>query len=150
MLSGQWMIEPVEIRESAVTIQIKKRSIVLALSAGLVLATGSRAGFSDEKPTSAMTRAASRVRAGNPKTVAPWARFSIGRRHHGYYVGGGAAFGGDQRDVRREGTWGWDYAPAWTRVQLRWWHGRRFQDGGGSYRSKGRTGVTRKGLGWFR
>ena len=81
------------------------------------------------------------VRAGHPHKVAPWARLSIGKRHRRYYVGGGAVSGGDRRDVRREGTWGWDYAPVWTRVRLRWSHGRRLQGGGGEYRSDGRTGL---------
>ncbi|GIS59037.1 MAG: hypothetical protein CM1200mP2_12620 [Planctomycetaceae bacterium] len=29
----------------------------------------------------------------------------------------------------------------WTLVKLKWWHGRRFQDGGGEYRSDGKTGI---------
>jgi hypothetical protein len=60
-------------------------------------------------------------RAGNPQCYA------------GYYVGGGATFGGDARVCRREGTWGWDYAPWWSKVKLGWFHGRKHQAGEGQY-----------------
>lgn len=72
-------------------------------------------------------------RAGNPQCYAPWASCEDDRHYTGYYVGGGAAFGGDARICRREGTWGWDYAPWWSKVRLRWFHGRRYQAGEGQY-----------------
>ena len=108
------------------------------VATGLLLVVGhvgSTESIAAEKSRSQMAR------AGYPQRVAPWARLSSGKRHRGYYVGGGAVSGGDSRDVRREGTWGWDYAPRWTRVRLRWLHGRRLQGGGGEYRSDGRTGL---------
>ena len=77
-----------------------------------------------------------------PEQIARWARPSSSRFYRGYYIGGGAVFGGDARDVRREGTWGWDFAPSYSRVKLRWWHGRRLQGGGGEYRSDGRIPLS--------
>jgi len=116
---------------------------------GLVLAGGlgwPSGGWAAEEAEPPSTRVQARVRAGHPQQIAPWAWLSVRRHHRGYYLGGGAAFAGDPRDVRREGTWGWDYAPAWSRVRLRWWHGRRDQGGGGAYRSDGWTGLGRLGL----
>jgi len=57
----------------------------------------------------------------------------------GYYVGGGTIFrGGEPRDVN-EGTWGWDYGGLLNHkwVVLDWSHGRRYQAGGGTYRTAG-------------
>ena len=119
-------------------IESSQRSWGLVVATGLMLVGGpvSVAGSAAKESSSSQS-----ARAGHPHKVAPWARLSIGPRHRGYYVGGGAVSGGDGRDVRREGTWGWDYAPRWTRVRLRWSHGRRLQGGGGEYRSDGRTGL---------
>jgi hypothetical protein len=72
-------------------------------------------------------------RAGNPQCLAPWASCEDDRHYAGYYIGGGATFGGDARVCRREGTWGWDYAPWWSKVRLGWFHGRRYQAGEGQY-----------------
>ena len=77
-----------------------------------------------------------------PRQIARWAVPSWNRFYRGYYIGGGAVYGGDARDVRREGTWGWDFAPSYSRVRLGWWHGRRHQGGGGEYRSNGRVPLT--------
>ena len=115
------------------------RGAVLLMVAGLILGYG-LAGFGQEQTDGGRPRQTS-SRGGLNLKVAPWARPSIRGRHDGYYIGGGAAIGGEPRDVRREGTWGWDYAPRWTLVKLKWWHGRRFQDGGGEYRSDGKTGI---------
>lgn len=72
-------------------------------------------------------------RAGNPHCHAPWAAYPKERHNVGYYVGGGAVFGGDRACVR-EGTWGWDYKLfPWTKVKLGWFHGRRYQGGEGQY-----------------
>lgn len=71
-------------------------------------------------------------RTGCPNSIAPWTRCPDDRRYVGYYVGGGAAFGGEPRYCD-EGTWGWDYALPWTRVKLGWFHGRRHQGGEGQY-----------------
>ena len=72
-------------------------------------------------------------RAGNPQCIAPWASCEDDRHYAGYYIGGGATFGGDARVCRREGTWGWDYAPWWSKVKLGWFHGRKYQAGEGQY-----------------
>ena len=71
-------------------------------------------------------------RAGNPQCVARWAKPSGERHSVGYYVGGSQAVGGEGRYLH-QGTWGNDYAPWYTRVALRWDHGRSYQDGGGQY-----------------
>ena len=76
-------------------------------------------------------------RAGHPTRVARWARWTYDRDYVGYYVGGGAkAHAGESRCIR-EGVWGVDYRPVLPGfrrgVVLNWWHGRRYQDGGGTY-----------------
>ena len=106
--------------------------------AGLILGCG-LASFGQEQSDGSRPRKT--ARDGLNRNGAPWARPSIRGRHDGYYVGGGAVSGGDPRDVRHEGTWGWDYVPRWTWVKLKWWHGQRFQGGGGEYRSDGKTGI---------
>ncbi len=118
---------------------LRRRVPLTGVLAGLVLALAWHAGGEIKAAGNRSQVGTSRRR---PQTVAPWARRSAGSRHKGYYVGGGAALGGDPRDTKREGTWGWDYAPRWTRVRLRWLHGRRMQGGGGEYRSDGKTGLT--------
>ncbi len=57
----------------------------------------------------------------------------------GYYVGGGTIFRGGQPRYANEGTWGWDYGGLLNRkwVVLDWSHGRRYQAGGGTYRTAG-------------
>ncbi|MBI1313453.1 hypothetical protein GC176_19355 [bacterium] len=73
------------------------------------------------------------ARTGCPHLVAPWAVCQDESKYGGYYVGGGAAKGGDTRIYNREGTWGWDYSPWWAKVRLGWFHNRRFQAGEGQY-----------------
>jgi hypothetical protein len=65
-------------------------------------------------------------RAGHSDQVAWYARFSAPPTYRGYFVGGGAALGGERR-CQHEGTWGWDYAGSHLRrlVDLRWRHGGR-------------------------
>ena len=77
-------------------------------------------------------------RAGNPHAIAWYARPSVTKRYAPYYIGGGAAIKGEHRHPE-EGTWGLDYVGALfkRRVKLGWWHGRREQDGGGSYKTDG-------------
>jgi hypothetical protein len=79
-------------------------------------------------------------RAGNPQCVSPLADWSNTASYWGYNVGGGNPFtfggkylAGERRYTRCEGTWGWDYVPFYSHVRLRWWHGRKFQDGEGQY-----------------
>jgi hypothetical protein len=73
------------------------------------------------------------ARTGCPQQTAPWAVCQDESKYSGYYVGGGAAFGGEPRVYNREGTWGWDYSPWWSTIRLNWFHGRRFQAGEGQY-----------------
>ena len=77
-------------------------------------------------------------RAGNPQHVAWWARPSLNKHYISYYVGGGAVIGGEHRG-HDEGTWGLDYGGVLfpKRVWLQWWHGRKEQDGGGTYKTDG-------------
>jgi hypothetical protein len=77
-------------------------------------------------------------RAGNPQAIAWYARPSVNKHYTAYYLGGGAAIKGEYRHPE-EGTWGLDYAGAFLkkRINLGWWHGRREQDGGGSYKTDG-------------
>lgn len=77
-------------------------------------------------------------RAGNPHGVAWYAIPSVNKHYTAYYIGGGAALKGEHRHPG-EGTWGLDYAGALfkKRIKLGWWHGRREQDGGGSYQTDG-------------
>lgn len=72
-------------------------------------------------------------RAGCPHTYLPWAKCPDDRHYTGYYVGGGAAIGGEERCPQCEGTWGWDYKLPWQRVRLNWFHGSRYQGGEGQY-----------------
>jgi hypothetical protein len=78
-------------------------------------------------------------RAGHPTTIAPWARLTYGPHYRGYYVGGGTpptrmkfVPPADWRFLG-EGTWGMDFAPDWSHVELLWTHGRRRQGGQGQY-----------------
>ena len=72
------------------------------------------------------------LRAGNGR-YAPWARCP-NPWYSGYYVGGGAwrMSKGEGRYANYEGTWGWDYVPWWSKVNLHWWHS-RYQAGEGQY-----------------
>jgi hypothetical protein len=77
-------------------------------------------------------------RAGCPQNYSILARCQNDRNYKGYYIGGGAQFAGSgklggDRPRADEGTWGWDYAPWYSRVKLRWFHGRRYQGGEGQY-----------------
>ena len=106
------------------------------------------------------------ARAGNPLCVAPWAlgvppwaRCFPDSNYKGYYVGGGAAlyrhdataFRGEGR-YAHEGTFGVDYAPWYSRVQTRWFHGRKHQGGEGQYEPDGRNNPldNHPGTGRFR
>jgi hypothetical protein len=88
-------------------------------------------------------------RAGCPHCVARWARPPWEKQECGYYVGGGAAWFGDAR-CPTEGTWGWDYAPWYSRVRLGWWHGRKFQDGEGQYEADRHNNPLGHALGFGR
>jgi hypothetical protein len=83
---------------------------------------------------------ASSCRPPGPPPLARCLQPSITPAYIGYYVGGGCPFCrlGEPRHPQ-EGTWGWD----WTgfcfhrKVDLLWWHGRRYQGGTGAYRTDG-------------
>lgn len=74
------------------------------------------------------------MRTGQPYCVAPWADYGVHEKYCGYYVGGGARQHQGEGRYLHEGTWGVDYLP-WrhSRISLNWWHGRKYQDGGGQY-----------------
>jgi hypothetical protein len=80
-------------------------------------------------------------RAGNPQWVSPLAKPTESPHEEGYYVGGGARERSRAGDERRdgEGVWGTDYAGRFIRkhTNLKWWHGRRYQGGTGSYPTDG-------------
>ena len=83
-------------------------------------------------------------RAGNPLCISPLARCFPDANYKGYSVGGGAAWRSADATVCRgecryinEGTFGVDYAPWYSRVQLRWFHGRKQQGGEGQYEPDG-------------
>jgi hypothetical protein len=75
-----------------------------------------------------------------PPCVAWWAQPSNTPAYVGDYLGGGCPCPrrGDGRQVQ-EGTWGWDWS-GWCihrKVELLWWHGRRYQGGTGAYKTDG-------------
>lgn len=79
-------------------------------------------------------------RAGHPLCMSPLARSFPDSKYKAYYVGGGAAWYAPRATVFRgecrrlsEGTFGVDYNPWYSRVKTRWFHGRKYQDGEGSY-----------------
>jgi hypothetical protein len=81
-----------------------------------------------------------RARAGCPDCIAPWARCTYGSKYCGQYIGGGATRHGKRSTCLwgeprycDEGTFGMDYAPWYSRVELRWYHGKRTQGGEGQY-----------------
>jgi hypothetical protein len=78
-------------------------------------------------------------RAGNPQCLRSHLKPSFAPGVRGYYVGGGAAHGGDGR-YPDDGVWGWDDTGCtWLpmRVRLLWSHGRRYQGGPGAYATDG-------------
>ena len=79
-------------------------------------------------------------RAGHPQEVSRFARPVDVSRSVGYMIGGGAV-NRHKADPpgSADGTWGWDYS-GWLihrRVDLGWWHGRRYQGGSGAYKTDG-------------
>ena len=97
--------------------------------------------FSSSTSAAAVSNAERMARAGCPRRVAPWARGSEERYDQGYLVGGGSGYRRGEGPYADEGTWGWDYDPPLTRVQLQWGHGRRYQGGGGQYRTNAPTNA---------
>lgn len=86
---------------------------------------------------SSYERALSHLRAGSPKIISERASLTYDDRYTNYYVGGGVPTGrrnnfGEDRAIN-EGTLGTDYAPWYSRVALKWSHGRLYQGGIGQY-----------------
>jgi hypothetical protein len=78
-------------------------------------------------------------RAGYPQCLRNHVEPSFVPGVRGYYVGGGAAHGGEGR-FPDDGVWGWDDTGCpWLpmRVRLLWSHGRRYQGGPGAYATDG-------------
>ena len=87
-------------------------------------------------------RGADHCRAGCPELIRKHAIPSNTRHYGGYYVGGGVPIHGEgpyYGDGTDEGTFGWDYFGIAfpKRVVLNWTHGRRYQGGGGVYKTDG-------------
>ncbi|HZN36016.1 MAG TPA: hypothetical protein VFB80_19435 [Pirellulaceae bacterium] len=82
-------------------------------------------------------RAADHCRAGWPMLIRHHAIPSNTRHYGGYWIGGGVPLFGDSPSLV-EGTFGWDYFGAMNKwIDLSWSHGRRYQGGGGAYRTDG-------------
>lgn len=77
-------------------------------------------------------------RAGCPECIRPHAIGVNTRFYGGYYVGGGVPLKGEGPTLE-EGTFGWDYFGILfnKRIALNWTHGRRYQAGGGVYKTDG-------------
>jgi hypothetical protein len=79
-------------------------------------------------------------RAGQPQEISRLAQPIQPTRMIGYYIGGGA-LNRYKADVAlpTDGTWGLDYTGGLfrRRVDLGWWHGRRYQGGAGAYKTDG-------------
>jgi hypothetical protein len=84
-----------------------------------------------------------RVRSGYDGQTHCLARVSEDRYDAAYYVGGSVPVRGEGRYLD-EGTFGWDYVPPWSRVNLLWTHGRRYQDGGGQYEPNAKNNPLRQ------
>jgi hypothetical protein len=95
------------------------------------------AGLLDQAMSPSPSLECRNTRSGCSQCLACYAHPGRSPRETGYYVGGGAALHGACRCCD-EGTWGWDYA-GWIprRIQLNWWHGKRYQGGTGAYKTDG-------------
>jgi hypothetical protein len=83
---------------------------------------------------------AEQARAGYPRQVSCFAFPSDTGRYIGYWIGGGCANAHKAEPPHvDEGTWGWDFTGGLfrRRVDLGWWHGRRYQGGTGAYKTDG-------------
>jgi len=103
------------------------------LATGLLLVTSARG----DPPVESVD---DHQRAGYPQNISWLARLSDTGRYVGYYVGGGSVRPRRaEPPTAEEGTWGWDYQGGCfpRRVNLGWWHGRRYQGGVGAYKTEG-------------
>src|SRR5436190_750267 len=118
---------------------LAKGKMIIALMA--LLLTPHVVVAEDSMPADAVSAGndARRCRAGNPDCTAWYAQGGYGRKYAAYYVGGGAPLCGGWTPVSGEarysceGTFGMDYAPWYSRVNLAWYHGRKYQGGAGQY-----------------
>lgn len=112
---------------------------VLALVGGIEAERAKAAEYTTAEATAAYQLECRKRRAGYPDRVAPYARCTYGRDYCGQYVGGGAATIGRRLSLHSEprypdeGTFGIDYAPPWSCVNLMWYHGKKYQGGEGQY-----------------
>src|SRR4029077_5365713 len=102
-----------------------------------VFGAGSAAAseYDSSDATAAYQNECRRRRAGCPDQIAPYARFTYGPAYCGQYIGGGAvtfrrrlSFHAEPR-YPDEGTFGIDYSPPWSCVNLMWYHGKKYQGG---------------------
>ena len=102
----------------------------------LLLALASSVGLADPPCASDHTM----ERAGNPDTLAPWARPANSPNYTGGYVGGGCLYRGQSRNPQTDGTWGWDYVGRPCnpqRIFLNWCHCQPAHPKQGTYRTDG-------------
>lgn len=124
----------------------RQRWLQLALLGGLAFASvaflGTQSATADGRAAHHTMPENGMERAGNPRCISPLAKCFPDMKYKGYYVGGGAAWYHTRSTAFRgecrrpdEGTFGVDYAPWYSRVQQRWFHGRKQQGGEGQYES---------------
>lgn len=120
---------------SAGGMQLQTWAALFVCLLSLVLAGSANAQQTDDP---ACRQAERNARACHAQTVSGLATRSNTKHYGWYYVGGGTLFRGD-RPSPQEGTFGWDYRGFILPklVQLGWSHGRRYQGGGGAYRTVG-------------
>jgi hypothetical protein len=119
-----------------------KRTLAVALALGV--AGVARAGDEDLTHRFPSPAVHTHERAGYPRQVSKRAKPGRTHAYTGGYVGGGmlAIFPRkpDGREVRYDGTWGWDYVGFGRRpgrVFLDWWHDRPKQPQPGPYKTDG-------------
>ena len=78
-------------------------------------------------------------RAGHPGCIYRWAIPTYTPYYTACYVGGGAPCLGGEPRCLNEGTWGRDYSGILfpKKIWLAWYHGKRYQGGGGVYKTDG-------------
>jgi hypothetical protein len=119
--------------------EFTSRGLALLIAAICFAISPVRAVESDaEKQPDGAAAASSYRIGGHDGCAACYAHPSNTPAYGGYFVGGGAAFHGDER-FADEGTWGWDYfGRAINRhIDLGWWHGAHHQGGIGAYKTDG-------------
>ncbi len=142
-------------KSAARTLRVRS-ALATCVAAVVTLLAGNQGDALDSPGSSQHSATESPMqRAGNPQCVAPWARSFPNSNYQGYYTGGGAALFGDRSTAFRgegryqgEGTYGVDYVPGYSRVRLRWFHGRKQQGGEGQYEPDGHNNPLDDHLGF--